>query len=55
VKTIKAATESTKRAAVALGDATSNAFSEMNKSFSRMFSSSSSTTMTPTLGDAQAN
>jgi len=55
VKTIKAATESTKRAAVALGDATSNAFSEMNKSFSRMFSSSSSSTMTPTPGDAQAN
>lgn len=54
-KTIKAATESTKRAAVALGDATSNAFSEMNKSFSRMFSSSSSTTMTTTPGDDQAN
>lgn len=52
VKTIKAATESTKRAAVALGDATSNAFSEMNKSFSRMFSSSSTT---PTPGDDQIN
>jgi len=52
---IKAATESTKRAAVALGDATSNAFSEMNKSFSRMFSSSSSTTMTTTPGDDQVN
>lgn len=55
VKTIKAATESTKRAAVALGDATSNAFSEMNKSFSRMFSSSSSTTMTTTPSDDQVN
>lgn len=55
VKTIKAATESTKRAAVALGDATSNAFSEMNKSFSRMFSSSSSTTTTTTPGDDHVN